>query len=99
MNEASWQVLERLHRKLKKDGILAVLKKGMEVDNARLDLLYRLPYNDLNPDVKAKYESNRYLLPALQPRPAERGRERQPAEPRRPEVRLPVDFTDMSHYT
>jgi type I restriction enzyme R subunit len=30
------QVLERLHRKLKKDGILAVLKKGLEVDNAHL---------------------------------------------------------------
>ena len=50
MNEASWQVLERLHRKLKKDGILAVLKKGMEVDNAHLDLLCRLPY--INPAIK-----------------------------------------------
>lgn len=52
------QVLERLHRKLKKDGILAVLKKGLEVDNAHLVLLYRLPYNELNPEVKAKFESN-----------------------------------------
>ena len=56
------QVLERLHRKLKKDGILAVLKKGLEVDNAHLDLLYRLPYNDLNPDVKAAFESNRFSV-------------------------------------
>lgn len=30
------QVLERLLRKLKKDGILAVLKKGLAVDHARL---------------------------------------------------------------
>jgi type I restriction enzyme R subunit len=52
------QVLERLHRKLKKDGLLAVLKKGLSVDNAQLTLLYRLPYNDLNPDVAAKFESN-----------------------------------------
>ncbi|HQZ29183.1 MAG TPA: type I restriction endonuclease, partial [Verrucomicrobiales bacterium] len=52
------QILERLHRKLKKDGILAVLKKGLDVDNAHFDLLYRLPYNDLNPDVTAKFESN-----------------------------------------
>ena len=52
------QVLERLHRKLKKDGILAVLKKGLDVDNAHFTLLYRLPYNDLNPDVTAKFESN-----------------------------------------
>jgi type I restriction enzyme R subunit len=56
------QVLERLHRKLKKDGILTVLKKGLEVDNAHLDLLYRLPYNDLNPDVKAAFESNRFSV-------------------------------------
>ncbi|HEX7261388.1 MAG TPA: hypothetical protein VF258_06200 [Luteolibacter sp.] len=44
--KADWkrQILERLHRKLKKDGILAVLKKGLEVDNAHFDLLHRLPY-------------------------------------------------------
>ncbi len=52
------QVLERLNRKLKKDGILAVLKKGLDVDNAHFTLLYRLPYNDLNPDVTAKFETN-----------------------------------------
>ncbi|MFM2168745.1 MAG: hypothetical protein RIS79_3116 [Verrucomicrobiota bacterium] len=56
------QVLERLHRKLKKDGILTVLQKGLEVDNAHLELLYRLPYNDLNPDVKARFESNRFSV-------------------------------------
>ncbi len=56
------QVLERLHRKLKKDGILTVLKKGLEVDNAHLDLLYRLPYNDLNPEVNAKFESNLFSV-------------------------------------
>jgi type I restriction enzyme, R subunit len=52
------QVVERLHRKLKKDGILSVLKKGLDVDNAHLKLFYRLPYNDLNADVTAKFESN-----------------------------------------
>jgi type I restriction enzyme R subunit len=58
--KADWkrQVLERLHRKLKKDGILAVLKKGLDVDNAHLTLFYRLPYNDLNPEVTARFESN-----------------------------------------
>jgi type I restriction enzyme R subunit len=52
------QIIERLHRKLKKDGILAILKRGLDVDNAHFDLLYRLPYNELNPDVTAKFESN-----------------------------------------
>jgi type I restriction enzyme R subunit len=56
------QILERLHRKLKKDGILSVLKKGLDVDNAHFDLLYRLPYNDLNPEVKAKFESNLFSV-------------------------------------
>lgn len=52
------QVLERLHRKLKKDGLLVVLKKGLEVDNAKLTLFYRLPYNDLNPEVSARFAAN-----------------------------------------
>ena len=52
------QVIERLHRKLKKDGILSVLKKGLDVNNVHLELLYRQPYNDLNPVVTAKFESN-----------------------------------------
>ena len=52
------QVVERLHRKLKKDGLLSLLKKGLDFDSAHLTLLYRLPYNDLNPDVAAKFESN-----------------------------------------
>jgi len=56
------QILERLHRKLKKDGILSVLKKGLDVDNAHFDLLYRLPYNDLNPEVKAKFASNLFSV-------------------------------------
>jgi type I restriction enzyme R subunit len=56
------QVVERLHRKLKKDGILAVLKKGLDVDNAHLTLLYRLPYNDLNPEVKARFDSNLFSV-------------------------------------
>jgi type I restriction enzyme, R subunit len=56
------QILERLHRKLKKDGILAVLKKGLDVDNAHFTLLYRLPYNDLNPDVTARFESNLFSV-------------------------------------
>lgn len=52
------QVLERLHRKLKKDGILTLLKKGLDVDDAHLTLFYRLPYNDLNPEVRQKFDSN-----------------------------------------
>ena len=57
---ANWQriVLERLSRKVKKDGILTVLKKGLRIDDAHLKLLYRLPYNTLNPEVERLFEAN-----------------------------------------
>lgn len=56
----NWQrlLLERLNKKIKKDSVLAVLKKGLDIDDAHFDLLYRLPYNDLNPEVVANFASN-----------------------------------------
>ena len=56
----NWQrlLLERLNKKIKKDSVLAVLKKGLDIDDAHFDLLYRLPYNDLNPEVAARFDAN-----------------------------------------
>jgi len=56
----NWQrlLLERMNKKIKKDSVLAVLKKGLDIDDAHFDLLYRLPYNDLNPEVVATFEAN-----------------------------------------
>ena len=56
----NWQrlVLERLNRKIQKDGILSVLKKGLAIDDAYLTLLYSLPYNDTNPEVQANFYNN-----------------------------------------
>lgn len=56
----NWQrlILERLDRKIKKEGILAVLKKGLSIDDAHLTLLYRQPYNDLNLDVIKLFNAN-----------------------------------------
>lgn len=56
----NWQrlLLERLNKKIKKDSVLAVLKKGLDIDDAHFDLLYRLPYNDLNPEVVAHFNAN-----------------------------------------
>ena len=56
----NWQrlVLERLNKKIKKDSVLAVLKKGLDIDDAHFDLLYRLPYNDLNPEVASNFAAN-----------------------------------------
>lgn len=60
----NWQrlVLERLNKKIKKDSVLAVLKKGLDIDDAHFDLLYRLPYNDLNPEVATNFEANRFSV-------------------------------------
>jgi type I restriction enzyme, R subunit len=60
----NWQrlVLERLNKKIKKDSVLAVLKKGFDIDDAHFDLLYRLPYNDLNPEVATNFEMNRFSV-------------------------------------
>ncbi|MDX9887486.1 type I restriction endonuclease subunit R [Thauera sp.] len=60
----NWQrlLLERLNKKIKKDSVLAVLKKGLDIDDAHFDLLYRLPYNDLNPEVVANFESNLFSV-------------------------------------
>jgi type I restriction enzyme R subunit len=60
----NWQrlVLERLAKKIKKDSVLAVLKKGLDIDDAHFDLLYRLPYNDLNPEVLVNFEANRFSV-------------------------------------
>ncbi|ARV17636.1 Type-1 restriction enzyme R protein [Curvibacter sp. AEP1-3] len=60
----NWQrlMLERLNKKIKKDSVLSVLKKGLDIDDAHFDLLYRLPYNDLNPEVVANFEANRFSV-------------------------------------
>ena len=57
---ASWQrlILERLDRKLKKDGIVKVLKSGLDVNNTTLTLLYSAPYNDINDKVVEQFEQN-----------------------------------------
>ena len=59
-----WQrlVLERLDRKIKKDGILSVLKKGLSIDDVHLKLLYRLPYNTLTPEVERMFEANIFAV-------------------------------------
>ena len=56
----NWQrlILERLSKRIKKDSVLALLKKGLDIDDAHFDLFYRLPYNALNPEVLAKFEAN-----------------------------------------
>ena len=56
----NWQrlVLEMLNKRIKKHGILKVLKNGLAIDDAHFTLLYSAPYNDINPEVGANFERN-----------------------------------------
>jgi type I restriction enzyme R subunit len=56
----NWQrvLLERLSRKIKKEGILKVIRGGLRIDDARFTLLYSRPYNDINPEVEKLFEQN-----------------------------------------
>ena len=56
----NWQrlVLERLNRKIQRDGIVKVLKSGLLIDDAHLTLLYSLPYNTINPEVTQNFQNN-----------------------------------------
>ena len=55
-------ILERCDRKIKKDGILSVLKKGLSIDNAHLTLLYSQPYNDTNQAVTDNFQKNIFSI-------------------------------------
>ena len=56
----NWQrlILERLDKKLKKDGILHVLKRGLRLDAAHLTLLYSQPRDTRNPEITRRYHQN-----------------------------------------
>lgn len=56
----NWQrlILERLSRKIQKDGIIKVLKAGIRINDAHLTLLYSQPYNTINPEVAKRFEQN-----------------------------------------
>ncbi len=63
-DQPNWQslVLERLDRKLKRDGIVKVLRGGLDINNVHLTLLYSAPYNDLNPEVAERFEHNVFSI-------------------------------------
>ncbi|BAQ66970.1 type I restriction endonuclease subunit R [Geminocystis sp. NIES-3709] len=55
-----WQkiVLDRIDRKIKRNSLLPLLKKGLDIDSAHLTLFYSQPYNDLNPEIQANFQKN-----------------------------------------
>lgn len=56
------KILERLDRMVKKNGILSVFRKGLEVDDARFTLLFPLPLASSSDTVKKNFESNEFSV-------------------------------------
>ena len=54
------KILERLDRMVKKYGIIRLLRKGLEVDDAHFTLLYVLPLASSSPSVQDNEDSGPY---------------------------------------
>lgn len=60
----NWQrlLLERLDRLIKRDGTLALLKKGFSIDAAQFTLFYSPPINAINPLIAQRYAANIFSI-------------------------------------
>lgn len=59
-NPNDWQlkILERFDRIIKKQGILQLLKKGLDIDDAHFDLMYPLPLASSSEQIKDNFSQN-----------------------------------------
>jgi len=62
--QSDWKlkILERLDRMIKKYGIIRLLRKGLEVDDAHFTLLYVLPLASSSDSIKKNFESNQFSV-------------------------------------
>lgn len=56
------RVLQMLDRTIKKYGVLRILKKGLEIDNAHFTFFYQAPLASSSNDVKANFEKNQFSV-------------------------------------
>ncbi|WP_254527513.1 MULTISPECIES: type I restriction endonuclease subunit R [unclassified Sphingobacterium] len=56
------KILERFDRKVKKDGVLKLLKKGLEVDNAYFNLFYEAPSASSAQSIRENFEVNQFSI-------------------------------------
>jgi len=61
-NDWKLKILERFDRLVKKYGILRLLRKGLEVDDAHFTLLYVLPLASSSAAAKANFENNEFSV-------------------------------------
>lgn len=62
--QSDWKdrILAMYDRQVKKRGILHVLRKGLKVDDANLELLYPLPLPSSSPQVEKNFASNQFSV-------------------------------------
>ncbi|SDN06343.1 type I restriction enzyme, R subunit [Daejeonella rubra] len=62
--QSDWKlkILDRLDKMIKKYGVLRLLRKGLEVDDAAFTLLYVLPMASSSDLVKKNFESNQFSV-------------------------------------
>lgn len=62
--QSDWErkILERLDRMISKYGIIRLLRKGLDVDDAHFTLLYPLPLASSSKKVKDNFESNEFSV-------------------------------------
>lgn len=62
--QSDWKlrILERLDRMIKKYGLIRLLRKGLEVDDAHFTLLYVAPLASSSESIKKKFESNEFSV-------------------------------------
>ncbi|OYU82522.1 MAG: DEAD/DEAH box helicase [Flavobacterium sp. BFFFF2] len=61
-NDWKLKILERLDRIIKKYGVLKVLRKGLEVDDAHFTLFYVLPLASSSQSVKDNFNANEFSV-------------------------------------
>ena len=62
--QSDWKlkILDRLDRMIRKYGVLRLLRKGLDVDDANFTLLYQLPLASSSQSVKDSFESNEFSV-------------------------------------
>lgn len=61
-NDWKLKILQRFDRMIKKYGVLHLLRKGLEVDDAHFTLLYQLPLASSSQTIKDRFEQNRFSV-------------------------------------
>lgn len=62
--QPQWQqrIIQRLDRMIKKYGIIQMLRKGLDVDDAHFTLMYALPQASSSDELKKAFESNQFSV-------------------------------------